>query len=153
MASPIFNGLKLGNAHSRVGSDHASGWAIVPALNFCTCRLGKSDSEREVVRRKAYGMQSETRVGRFAVRGRRGRAVGSHSASIAHAIGGDGFKSHWRVGSIGSAFTVVPGSPNKSVKVFACGSLGRSALRTCSGMASPLFPEQALHAERRLPGR
>ena len=42
---------------------------------------------------------------------------------------------------------------NKSVKPFACGSLGRSALRTCSGMASPLLPEQALHAERRLPGR
>ena len=43
--------------------------------------------------------------------------------------------------------------PNKSVKPFACGSLGRSALRACSGMASPLLPEQPLHAERRLPGR
>ena len=32
-------------------------------------------------------------------------------------------------------------------------SLGRSALRTCLGMATPLLPEQALHAERRLPGR
>ncbi len=32
-------------------------------------------------------------------------------------------------------------------------SLGRSALRTCSGMASPLFPEQALRAKRRLPRR
>jgi len=42
---------------------------------------------------------------------------------------------------------------NKSVKPFACGSLGRSALRACSGMASPLLPEQALHAERRLPWR
>ena len=41
---------------------------------------------------------------------------------------------------------------NKSVKPLAS-SLGRSALRTCSGMASPLLPEQALHAERRLPGR
>ena len=45
------------------------------------------------------------------------------------------------------------GEPNKAVKPFACGSLGRSALRACSGMASPLFPEQSLHAERRLPGR
>ena len=43
--------------------------------------------------------------------------------------------------------------PNKAVKPFACGSLGRSALRTCSGMAAPFCPEQALHAERRLPGR
>ena len=42
---------------------------------------------------------------------------------------------------------------NKAVKPFACGSLGRSALRACSGMASPLLPEQALHAERRLPWR
>ena len=42
---------------------------------------------------------------------------------------------------------------NNAVKPFACGSLGRSALRTCSGMASPFFPEQALHAERRLPWR
>ncbi len=44
-------------------------------------------------------------------------------------------------------------SPNKAVKPFACGSLGRSALRTCSGMVSPFLPDQALHAERRLPGR
>ena len=43
--------------------------------------------------------------------------------------------------------------PNKSVKPFACGSLGHSALRTCSGMASPLLPELALRAECRLPGR
>ncbi len=43
--------------------------------------------------------------------------------------------------------------PNKSVKPFACGSLGRSALRACSGMPSASFPEQPLHAERRLPGR
>ena len=42
---------------------------------------------------------------------------------------------------------------NKAVKPFACGSLGRSALRACSGMASPLLPEQSLHAERRLPWR
>ncbi|WP_125931915.1 hypothetical protein [Thiosocius teredinicola] len=32
-------------------------------------------------------------------------------------------------------------------------SLGRPALRTRSGTASPLLPEQALHAERRLTGR
>ena len=32
-------------------------------------------------------------------------------------------------------------------------SLGHSALRACSGMASPLLPEQPLHAERRLPER
>jgi len=42
---------------------------------------------------------------------------------------------------------------NQAVKSFAYGSLGRSALRTCSGMASPLLPDQALHAERRLPWR
>ena len=41
---------------------------------------------------------------------------------------------------------------NKSVKSLAS-SLGRSALLTCSGMASPLLPDQVLHAERRLPGR
>ena len=45
------------------------------------------------------------------------------------------------------------GGHNKAVKPFACGSLGHSALRTCSGMASPLFPDQALRAECRLPGR
>ena len=43
--------------------------------------------------------------------------------------------------------------PNKSVKPLACGSLGHSVLRTCSGMASPLLPEQALHTECRLPRR
>ena len=43
-------------------------------------------------------------------------------------------------------------APNKAVKPLAS-SLGRSALRACSGMASPLLPEQSLHAERRLPGR
>ncbi len=32
-------------------------------------------------------------------------------------------------------------------------SLGHSALRTCSGVASPFSPEQALHAECRLTGR
>jgi len=42
---------------------------------------------------------------------------------------------------------------NKAVKPFACGSLGHSALRACSGMASPFFPDQALHAECRLPRR
>ena len=42
---------------------------------------------------------------------------------------------------------------NKSVKPLACGSLGHSVLRTCSGMASPLLPEQALRTECRLPGR
>ena len=42
---------------------------------------------------------------------------------------------------------------NKAVKPFAFGSLGRSAIRACSGMASPLLPEQPLHAERHLPWR
>jgi len=42
---------------------------------------------------------------------------------------------------------------NKSVKAFACGSLGRSALRACSGMASTLLPDQPIRAERHLPGR
>ncbi|MCP5306780.1 MAG: hypothetical protein H6953_15150 [Chromatiaceae bacterium] len=42
---------------------------------------------------------------------------------------------------------------NKAVKPFACGSLGRLALCTCSGMASPLLPDQARRAKRRLPGR
>ena len=41
---------------------------------------------------------------------------------------------------------------NKAVKSLAS-SLGRSALRVCSGMPSALFPEQSLHAERRLPWR
>ena len=41
---------------------------------------------------------------------------------------------------------------NKAVKPLAS-SLGRSALRACSGMASPLLPEHSLHAERRLPRR
>ena len=43
--------------------------------------------------------------------------------------------------------------PNKAVKPFAHGSLGHSALRARSGMASPLIPEQVLHAGRRLPWR
>ena len=45
------------------------------------------------------------------------------------------------------------GTPNKAVKPFACGLLGRSALRACSGMASPFFREQSLRTERRLPWR
>ena len=44
-------------------------------------------------------------------------------------------------------------TPNKSVKPFACGSLGHSVLRTRSAMASPLLPEQALRTECRLPRR
>jgi hypothetical protein len=39
------------------------------------------------------------------------------------------------------------------VKPFACGSLGRSALRACSRMASPFSSNQSLHAERRIPWR
>jgi len=42
---------------------------------------------------------------------------------------------------------------NKAVKPFACGSLGRSALRACSRMASPFLRDQSLRAERRLPWR
>ena len=42
---------------------------------------------------------------------------------------------------------------NNPFKPLACGSLGHSALRTCSGMASPLLPDQSLRVERRLPGR
>ena len=41
---------------------------------------------------------------------------------------------------------------NKALKPLAS-SLGRSVLRGCSRMASPLLRDQALHAERRLPGR
>jgi hypothetical protein len=41
----------------------------------------------------------------------------------------------------------------KASKPFACGSLGLSVLRACSGIASPFLPEQLLYAERRLPGR
>ena len=43
-------------------------------------------------------------------------------------------------------------SPNKAVKPLAS-SLGRSTLRACSRMASPLLRDQSLRAERRLPGR
>ena len=52
--------------------------------------------------------------------------------------------------------TVIPrfvAAPNKAVKSFACGSLGRSALRICSRMAPPFLRDQLLHAERRLPWR
>lgn len=41
---------------------------------------------------------------------------------------------------------------NKAFKPLAS-SLGHSALRACSGMASPFLPEQSLHAERRLTRR
>jgi hypothetical protein len=40
---------------------------------------------------------------------------------------------------------------NKVVKSFACGSLGRSALRASSGMAAPLLPKLSLRVERPLP--
>ena len=43
--------------------------------------------------------------------------------------------------------------PNKAVKPFACGSLGRSALRTGLRVASPSSRNPVLRAERRLPGR
>ena len=42
---------------------------------------------------------------------------------------------------------------NKSIKPFACGSLGHSALHTRSGMATPLLPGQVLRTEYRLPRR
>lgn len=41
---------------------------------------------------------------------------------------------------------------NKAVKPLAS-SLGHSALRTCSRMASPFLRDQLLRAECRLPGR
>ncbi len=43
--------------------------------------------------------------------------------------------------------------PNKAFKPFAYGSLGHSALRTCSVMPSAFWPEQALRAECRLTWR
>ena len=43
--------------------------------------------------------------------------------------------------------------PNKTIKPIVCDTLGSSALRAYSGMASLLFPEQALSIEFRLPGR
>ena len=146
-------GFELGNAHSRSNLNGALGCAIVPGLYFRTCRSVEQRSEREVVPRKGSEVRNGNHIGHFSVRERRGRAVGSHSASIAHAIGCAGFSNHRRVGSLGSVSKVISGSPNKSVKPFACGSLGRSALRACSGLASPFLPEQALHAERRLPWR
>jgi hypothetical protein len=40
-------------------------------------------------------------------------------------------------------------SPSEVVKPFACGELGRSALRACPVMASPFLPDQFFRAERR----
>ncbi len=54
--------------------------------------------------------------------------------------------------ALASIRSCVEFAPNKAVKPLAS-SLGHSALHACSGMASPFFPEQALHAECRLPGR
>jgi len=56
-------------------------------------------------------------------------------------------------GSLACGVSALRRASNKVVKSFACGSLGRSALRACSGMASPFLPDQSLHAERRLPWR
>ena len=42
---------------------------------------------------------------------------------------------------------------SRSSRSSLCSSLGRSALRVCSRMASPLLREQSLRAERRLPRR
>ena len=116
MASPMFCGFELGSAHSRAGIDEALSWAIVPALYFRTCGSVKPRSEREVVPRKGSEVRNGNHVGHFAVRGRRGRAVGSHSASIPRAIGCDGFNNHWQIGSLSSTLMVVTGSPNKSFK-------------------------------------
>ena len=55
--------------------------------------------------------------------------------------------------ALASIRSCVEFAPNKAVKPFACGSLGRSVLRACSGMASPFLPDQSLRTERRLPGR
>jgi hypothetical protein len=44
-------------------------------------------------------------------------------------------------------------TPDKAVKPFARGSVGRSALRTSARMASPLLRDQSLRAERCLPWR
>ena len=116
MAPPMCCGFELGNAHSRAGSDHASAWVIVRGLNFRTCGSGESDSEKEVVPRKASGVQYENLIGHFAVRGRQSRAVGSHSSGSVSCANRGGFKDPRRKGPKGSEFPVVPGSPNESFK-------------------------------------
>ena len=114
MASPMCCGFELGNAHSRAGIGHALGWAIVPGLNYRTCISVEPKGEREVVPRKGSEVRNENPIGHFAVRGRRGRAVGSHSLPNLRASVRGGFNNQWRSGSIGSVFRVVSGSPNKS---------------------------------------
>ena len=60
----------------------------------------------------------------------------------------------WRaVQPEGSVVCRASQKPNKAVKPFACGSLGRSALRTGLRVASPSSRNPVLRAERRLPGR
>ena len=107
-------GFELGNALSRANFDHALGLAIVPGLSCRTCISVASKAEIEVVPRKAYQTRNGNHVGCFAVRGRRGRAAGSHSLRNLRASGRGGFNNQCRSGSIGSEFTVVSGSPNKS---------------------------------------
>ena len=116
MASPMCCGFELGNAHSRSGAGSALGRVFVPAFNFAARKQSESLVEREVVPRKASSVHNENCKGYFAVRGRQGRTVGSHSMGSLRASYLSSFKTSWRNGPVCSEFTVVLGSPNKPFK-------------------------------------
>ena len=116
MASPLFGCSELGNAHSRSGFDQVLGWAILPELHFRTCMSVEPRPESAVVPRKGYKMQNGNCVGHFAVRGMRGRAVGSHPFGCVRTPSRSGSKLSWCSGPIDFEFTMVLGSPNKSFK-------------------------------------
>jgi hypothetical protein len=116
MASPICCGFELGNAHSRFGIGGALGRVFEPAFNIAARKQSESLVEREVGPRKANGVHNGNNNGHFAVRGRRGRAVGSHSLGLVRWANGDDFKEPRLKCPIGAEFPVVLGSPNKSFK-------------------------------------
>ena len=116
MASPRCKSFELGNAHSRAGVGGALGRVFVPLLNFAASRQSESVAEREVGPRKAIGVHNGNNNGHLAVRGRQGRAVGSHSLGLVRWANCGGTKESCCTYPIGAEFPVVLGSPNKSFK-------------------------------------
>ena len=129
MATPTNALLHLSTAHSRASSIRPLSWAIVPASSDSEYNAVKSCLDKEVVPRKARTMERCDCVGHFAVRGRRSRAVCSHSLSASsegHSSGSKGarcsgpFRTEYRVlsGSHNKSFQRTPNTPRPAANAF-----------------------------------
>ena len=114
MATPTNALLQFGTAHSRASSIRSLSWAIVPALSGCACGPVKLGTYKEVVPRKESTMERCDYKGNFAVRGRRSRAIGSHSLGISGEGSKGGFNGLRYNGPFRTEYQVLSGSHNKS---------------------------------------